>query len=316
MAKYIAKRILKAVPLLLLITVICFVLMKLAPYDAVDALTRPDMSQAEIDRIRESYGLNDPIAVQYLRWLNNLLHGNFGYSLLSHTSIKYDLLIRIPNTILLMLPSYLTAYLLSIPLGLLAGSRRGKWPDKLIDGFCSIGIATPTFWFAMLLIYAFGYRMKLLPILGMHTVGMEKSIPDLLRHFLLPYLVLIFSFLPDLTRFVRSSAIGQWKEDYVLVQKAFGAGRSEILFRHVARNVLIPLITKLGMALPLLVTGAVITETVFSWPGIGSYFVKAVQAMDYPIVMSVLVLSGSLVILGNLLSDILYSIVDPRIRST
>lgn len=316
MAKYIAKRILKAVPLLLLITVICFVLMKLAPYDAVDALTRPDMSQAEIDRIRESYGLNDPVAVQYLRWLNNLLHGNFGYSLLSHTSIKYDLLIRIPNTILLMLPSYLTAYLLSIPLGLLAGSRRGKWPDKLIDGFCSIGIATPTFWFAMLLIYAFGYRMKLLPILGMHTVGMEKSIPDLLRHFLLPYLVLIFSFLPDLTRFVRSSAIGQWKEDYVLVQKAFGAGRSEILFRHVARNVLIPLITKLGMALPLLVTGAVITETVFSWPGIGSYFVKAVQAMDYPIVMSVLVLSGSLVILGNLLSDILYSIVDPRIRST
>lgn len=274
------------------------------------------MSQAEIDRIRESYGLNDPVAVQYLRWLNNLLHGNFGYSLLSHTSIKYDLLIRIPNTILLMLPSYLTAYLLSIPLGLLAGSRRGKWPDKLIDGFCSIGIATPTFWFAMLLIYAFGYRMKLLPILGMHTVGMEKSIPDLLRHFLLPYLVLIFSFLPDLTRFVRSSAIGQWKEDYVLVQKAFGAGRSEILFRHVARNVLIPLITKLGMALPLLVTGAVITETVFSWPGIGSYFVKAVQAMDYPIVMSVLVLSGSLVILGNLLSDILYSIVDPRIRST
>ena len=121
MAKYIAKRILKAVPLLLLITVICFVLMKLAPYDAVDALTRPDMSQAEIDRIRESYGLNDPVAVQYLRWLNNLLHGNFGYSLLSHTSIKYDLLIRIPNTILLMLPSYLTAYLLSIPLGLLAG---------------------------------------------------------------------------------------------------------------------------------------------------------------------------------------------------
>ena len=168
----------------------------------------------------------------------------------------------------------------------------------------------------MLLIYAFGYRMKLLPILGMHTVGMEKSLPDLLRHFLLPYLVLIFSFLPDLTRFVRSSAIGQWKEDYVLVQKAFGASRSEILFRHVARNVLIPLITKLGMALPLLVTGAVITETVFSWPGIGSYFVKAVQAMDYPIVMSVLVLSGSLVILGNLLSDILYSIVDPRIRST
>lgn len=314
MLKYIIKRIAQAIPLLILITVICFVLINMAPYDAVDAITTPDMSAAEIEARREAYGLNDPVYVQYIRWLNNILHGNFGYSLLSHTSIKYDLLIRIPNTIKLVLPSYATAYLLSIVLGLLAGSNKNKWADKIIDGLCSIGISMPTFWFSMILMYLFGFKLKILPIMGMHTVG-DNSIGDFLLHFVLPYVTLTVGFLPDLTRFVRGSTIGQFKEDYVTVQQAFGAKKVEILFHHVVRNVMIPLVTKLGMALPQLVTGAVITETVFSWPGIGNYFVKAVQGLDYPIVMAILVLSSSLVILGNLLSDILYCVVDPRIKS-
>lgn len=315
MLRYIIKRILQAIPLLIIITLICFTLINLAPYDAMDAITTPEMSQAEIEAKREAYGLNDPVYVQYTRWLGNVLRGEFGNSLLSHTSIKYDLAIRIPNTIKLVLPAYLTAYLLSIVLGLIAGSHHGRWQDKLIDGFCSIGIATPTFWFAMILMYLLGYKYKLFPLMGMHTIGMEDSFVDFLRHFVMPYMVLIIAFLPDLTRYVRASTISQMKEDYVLVQKAFGAKKSEILFKHVGRNVLIPLITKLGMSLPLLVTGAVITETIFSWPGIGSYFVKAIQAMDYPIIMSVLILSSTLVILGNLLSDILYCLTDPRIKT-
>lgn len=315
MLRYIIKRILQAIPLLIIITIICFTLINLAPYDAMDAITTPEMSQAEIEAKREAYGLNDPIYVQYTRWLGNVLQGEFGNSLLSRTSIKYDLAIRIPNTIKLVLPAYLTAYLLSIALGLIAGSHQGKWQDKLIDGLCSVGIATPTFWFAMILMYVLGYKYKLFPLMGMHTIGMEDSFVDFLRHFVMPYMVLIIAFLPDLTRYVRASTITQMKEDYVLVQRAFGAKKSEILFKHVGRNVLIPLITKLGMSLPLLVTGAVITETIFSWPGIGSYFVKAIQAMDYPIIMSVLILSSSLVILGNLLSDILYCLTDPRIKT-
>lgn len=315
MLRYIIKRILQAIPLLIIITLICFTLINLAPYDAMDAITTPEMSQAEIEAKREAYGLNDPVYVQYTRWLGNVLRGEFGNSLLSHTSIKYDLAIRIPNTIKLVLPAYLTAYLLSIVLGLIAGSHQGRWQDKLIDGLCSIGIATPTFWFAMILMYLLGYKYKLFPLMGMHTIGMEDSFVDFLRHFVMPYMVLIIAFLPDLTRYVRASTISQMKEDYVLVQKAFGAKKSEILFKHVGRNVLIPLITKLGMSLPLLVTGAVITETIFSWPGIGSYFVKAIQAMDYPIIMSVLILSSTLVILGNLLSDILYCLTDPRIKT-
>lgn len=314
MLKYILKRILQAIPLLILITVICFALINLAPYDAVDAITTPDMSAAEIEMRREAYGLNDPVYVQYFRWLNNILHGNFGYSLLSHTSIKYDLMIRIPNTAILVLASYATAYVLAIVLGLVAGSYKNRWPDKIIDGLCSIGIATPTFWFAMLLIYIFSFRMKIFPITGMHTVG-DNSLGDLLWHFFLPYITLVVGFLPDLTRFVRGSTIGQMKEDYVVVQQAFGAKKVQILFHHIIRNVMIPMVTKLGMALPQLVTGAVVTETVFTWPGIGNYFVSAVKGLDYPIVMAILVLSSTLVILGNLLSDILYCVVDPRIKS-
>ena len=314
MLKYILKRILQAIPLLILITVICFALINLAPYDAVDAITTPDMSAAEIEMRREAYGLNDPVYVQYFRWLNNILHGNFGYSLLSHTSIKYDLMIRIPNTAILVLASYATAYVLAIVLGLVAGSYKNRWPDKIIDGLCSIGIATPTFWFAMLLIYIFSFRMKIFPIMGMHTVG-DNSLGDLLWHFFLPYITLVVGFLPDLTRFVRGSTIGQMKEDYVVVQQAFGAKKEQILIHHIIRNVMIPMVTKLGMALPQLVTGAVVTETVFTWPGIGNYFVSAVKGLDYPIVMAILVLSSTLVILGNLLSDILYCVVDPRIKS-
>lgn len=315
MLKYIIKRILQAIPLLLLITLICFTLINLAPYDAIDSITTPEMSKAEVEAKREAYGLNDPMIVQYCRWVGNVLQGDFGYSLLSHTSIKYDLKIRIPATIKLVLPSYLTAYLLSIVLGLLAGSHKNKWQDKLIDGMCSVGISMPTFWFAMIVMYFFGYKFKMFPLMGMHTIGLEDSFADFMKHFIMPYVVLTVGFLPDLTRYVRGSTIGQLKEDYVIVQQAFGARKTEILFKHVGKNVLIPLITKLGMALPMLVTGAVITETIFSWPGIGSYFVKAISAMDYPIVMSILILSGTLVILGNLLSDVLYCLTDPRIKT-
>ena len=264
MAKYIFKRILTAIPLIIVITILCFSLIHLAPYDAIDAMTTPKMSPEMVQMIREKYGYDQPVYVQYIRWLEGILNGNFGYSIVTKTNIFDELATRIPNTIKLVLPSYLTAYVISIVLGLVAGSHKNKWLDKLIDGICSLWIAMPTFWVAMLFIYLFGYKLRILPILGMHTVGVN-TLSDFLLHFITPYLVL-------------------------------------------------PVITKLGMALPTLVTGAVITETVFSWPGIGPYFIKAVQGMDYPIVMIVLILSSTLVVLGNLLSDILYCVTDPRIR--
>ena len=302
-----------ALALIIVITILCFSLIHLAPYDAIDAMTTPKMSPEMVQMIREKYGYDQPVYVQYIRWLEGILNGNFGYSIVTKTNIFDELATRIPNTIKLVLPSYLTAYVISIVLGLVAGSHKNKWLDKLIDGICSLWIAMPTFWVAMLFIYLFGYKLRILPILGMHTVGVN-TLSDFLLHFITPYMVLTLAFIPDNVRYVRSSTITQYSEDYVMVQKAFGASKAEIMFKHVCKNVLLPVITKLGMALPTLVTGAVITETVFSWPGIGPYFIKAVQGMDYPIVMIVLILSSTLVVLGNLLSDILYCVTDPRIR--
>lgn len=314
MAKYILKRFLTAIPLLLIISVLCFTMMNLAPYDAVDAMIKPGMSDEVVALMRAKYGYDQPAYIQYFQWLKGILAGEFGYSIVTKQSISVDLSARIVNTIKLVLPSYVTAYLLSIVLGLVAGSHKNKWQDKLIDGFASVGISTPTFWVAMLLLYIFGYKLRVLPIIGMHTIGMENSFVDFLRHFILPYIVLIIGFMPDLIRYVRSSTITQFSEDYVMVQNAYGASRTEIMFKHVCKNVLLPVITKLGMAMPMLITGAIITETIFSWPGVGPYFTTAVGGMDYPIVMAILLLSSTMVILGSLVSDILCCLTDPRIK--
>ena len=313
MLKYLIKRLLQAVPLLLLITILCFVLIDLAPYDAMDAKVTDKMTPAMIEQMREEAGLNDPLPVQYLRWLKNLLKGDLGQSLINKTDIATDLKEKIPNTIKLVLPSYVTAFLLAIGLGLLAGRYKNTWVDKLINSLASIGLAVPTFFVALLFIYYFGLKLDLFPVMGMHSLG-QDSFEDFLHHLVMPYSVLVIGFLPDLVRYVRSSTITQFDEDYVTVQKAFGSSAGTILLRHVSKNVLLPMITKLGMALPMLVTGAVITETVFAWPGIGVYFTNAIRSLDYPIVMAVLVLSGTLVILGNLISDILCATIDPRIR--
>jgi peptide/nickel transport system permease protein len=312
--KYIFKRILQAVPLLIIISVICFALIQFAPYDAVDAMTTPNMTKKTVELIKARYGLDKPAYMQYFYWVKGILSGEWGFSIVTHESITKDLLVRIPNTILLVLPAYLLALFLSIILGLIGGAKKGKLADKIIDGLSSFGIAIPSFWMAMILVFIFGYRLNIFPILGMHTIGNEDSFSDLLSHIVLPGTVLTLSFMPELVRYVRSSTIGQLSEDYVMVQQAYGATTKGILFRHVLRNVLLPIITIVGMSLPMLVTGAVVTETVFGWPGIGTYFVKAIQGFDYPIVMAVMLLSASLVILGNLASDILYSIVDPRIK--
>ena len=314
MIRYILKRILQAVPLLLVISFIVFTLIHLAPYDSIDAQITSNMSQEEINILREQSGLNKPFLIQYVDWLGQILSGNFGHSLVTHNSVGEEILAKIPNTISLVLPAYITALIIAIVLGLLAAANKGKWQDKFIDAVASLGIATPSFWIAMIFIYVLGYQLNLFPIIGMHTIGKEGDFGDFLSHFIMPYLTLTIVFFAELTRYVRSSALSQTNEEYVVVQQAFQATKTQIFTRHIIKNVLIPVITQVGMSLPMLVTGAIITETVFSWPGIGPYITQATRALDYPIIMAVMLLSAILVIVGNLISDILYSIVDPRIR--
>ena len=287
----------------------------MAPFDVIDTIATPDMAPEVKEALKVRYGLDKPAYIQYLNWVGRMATGNLGYSIVTHQSVAYDLSARIPNTILLILPSYLLALAVSVVLGLLAGSKRGSRADKMIDTLCSVGMATPTFWVAMMLVYVFGYRFDIFPILGMHTLGQDNSLPDLLLHLTLPTIVLTIGDLPGTVRFVRSSTISQYTEDYVMVQKAFGAGRAQILFRHVMKNVLLPVITLVGMSLPRLITGAFITESIFSWPGVGTYFITAIRSFDYPVIMSVMFFSSAMVILGNLLADICYCLVDPRIQA-
>ncbi|MGX7030558.1 ABC transporter permease [Vagococcus zengguangii] len=316
MIKYILKRLLQLIPLLLVISFIVFFLIHLAPYDAIDAIVTPNMSAETVELMKQRYGLDQPFLVQYVKWLTEIFKGNMGFSLLNQQSISAELATRIPNTMKLVIPAYITALILAMVLGLLAAANKNKWLDKIIDGLCSIGIATPTFWFAMILIYFLGYKLNLLPIIGMYTIGQDASFGDFFKHFFMPYLVLTVAFFPDLTRYIRTSALSQLNEDYVTVQQAFGATKKEIFMKHISRNVLIPVVTQIGQALPMLVTGAIITESIFGWPGVGPYMMTATKALDYPVIMAIMLLSATLVIVGNLLSDVLYRLVDPRIRQT
>lgn len=315
MLRYIVKRVLQAIPLLILISVLCFALIQFAPYDAIDTIATPKMSEATRAALKAEYGLDQPAYVQYFRWMSHMLRGDLGFSLVNHLSVSEAVKAQLPNTVVLVLPAFALAIVISIVVGLVAGSNRGGRVDRLVDFLCSLGMATPTFWVGMMLLYIFAYALGWLPVLGMHTMGKENDLADTLRHCILPWTVLTLNFLPDMIRYVRSSTIGQYREDYVMVQRAFGASKAQVLFRHVIKNVLLPIITLVGYQLPTLVIGAVITESIFSWPGMGAYFASAVKAFDYPVIMTVLLFSSALVIVGNLLADVCYCLVDPRIKS-
>ncbi len=237
-----------------------------------------------------------------------------GTSITKGSSISASLVTRIPNTIALVLPAFILSFIIAITLGLLAGANKGKRIDRFIDGLCSIGISIPTFWIALVLMVIFGSVLNLLPITGMYTIGGNKSFGDYLLHAILPCTTLIIGLAPEMIKYVRSSTIGQLNEDYVLVQKAYGASYFKIITVHVFKNVLIPIVTIFGSLLPMLVTGAFVTESIFAWPGVGKYFLDAIKGFDYPIIMAILLLSSALVIIGNLIADILYCLIDPRIR--
>jgi len=314
MRQLIAKRLIQTIPLLFFVSVVCFALIKMAPGDPVMSFVTPNMHKEDIERVRANLGLDKPAHVQYWLWLKELLKGNLGYSLVNHQPVAKLILERLPATAGLMGSAILLAVILAIPLGLIAGAFHNKWVDRIITFMSYIGISVPVFWLAILLIYLFAVKLDWLPSMGMRTIGVNSA-ADVIQHGILPVSVLAFSFLSSYVRYVRSSTIGQLREDYVQIQYAYGSIRRVVLFRHVLKHVLLPIITLLGMSLADLVTGAIVTETVFSWPGIGSLGVTAIRGMDYPIIMGITLFSALLLIIGNLLADVLYGYADPRIKT-
>lgn len=314
MKEKIIKRLLNMIPMLFFITIISFILMHLAPGDPLQAYISPDMNVEDIERIRESLGLNDPIIVQYFKWLFNTIQGNLGYSMVNSKPVLDLILERLGPTILLSGSALVISIMISIPVGLISGYKKNSIIDKVLNVVSYIGISIPSFWFAMMLIYVFSIKLNIFPSVGIRTIGVDTTL-DLINHLILPVTVLSFYNLSVYIRYIRSSTIEQLKQDYVTTQYAYGASTKDILFKHVLKNTLLPVITIFGMSLPSIFTGAFITETIFGWPGMGQLGVNAIFGYDYPVVMGITLFSSAMLIIGNLIADILYAMVDPRIKS-
>lgn len=313
MKEKIVKRLFNVIPMLFFISIISFLLMHLAPGDPIQAYITPKMSAVDIERVRHNMGLDQPIYIQYFKWLINAVQGNLGYSLINHRPVATVIFDRIPNTILITLTALILSLIIAIPVGLISGYNKNSVLDNVLNVIAYIGISIPSFWFAMMLIYIFSLKLNLLPSIGMRTIGVDTTV-DLIKHMIMPVIVLSYYNVCVFTRYIRSSTIGQLNEDYVLTQYAYGASAKEVLFKHVFKNTLLPIITIFAMSLPQLVTGAFITETIFGWPGMGQLGVTAIFGYDYPVVMGITMISSVVLIIGNLIADILYQVVDPRIK--
>lgn len=313
MLKYCLKKIGQLAIVMLLISFFSFAIIDLAPGDISSMYLTPDMTEAERQLITEKLGLNKSMPEQYWGWLTEALQGNFGVSLSYNTPVAPMLLRRLPSTILLMGVSLLVSLALAIPLGLIAGYKKNTWADNLISSFAYFGMSIPSFYFGMLMIILFTATLHWLPSSGMHSVGVDTPL-DTLQHMIMPVLTMALGTMASKIRYVRANTIGQLSEEYVLASKAKGCTPAQILRKHVLKNTLLPIITILGMNMASLVCGSFIIESVFGWPGIGSFAMEAIGKRDYPVIMAYIMLSGFILVVGNFVADILYSFADPRIK--
>ena len=313
MLKYCLKKIGQLAIVMLLIPFFSFAIIDLAPGDISSMYLTPDMTEAERQLITEKLGLDKSMPEQYWGWLTEALQGNFGVSLSYNTPVAPMLLRRLPSTILLMGVSLLVSLALAIPLGLIAGYKKNTWADNLISSFAYFGMSIPSFYFGMLMIILFTATLHWLPSSGMHSVGVDTPL-DTLQHMIMPVLTMALGTMASKIRYVRANTIGQLSEEYVLASKAKGCTPTQILRKHVLKNTLLPIITILGMNMASLVCGSFIIESVFGWPGVGSFAMEAIGKRDYPVIMAYIMLSGFILVVGNFVADILYSFADPRIK--
>lgn len=316
MGKYILRRLLISIPVLLGITLVIFALASAMPGDAVVAMISDESPVSEdLIRIRRGQlGLDDPVPVQYLRWMGNVVRGNFGFSYVNGTSISTMIVERIPATVQLMGVSLLISILLGCTLGVLVAVRRYSWLDYGLTIFGFIGLSIPVFFLGMVLVYVFALRLGWLPTSGWLTPGERYDFVDNLRHLILPATCLILVRTPLFLRHTRASMLEVIHNDYIRTARSKGLAEHVVLVKHVLRNALIPVITIVGVTLPVLFSGAIIVETVFQWPGIGLLYINAITQRDIPVLMGITTITAVLVVISNLVTDIAYSIVDPRIR--
>ncbi|HYM70048.1 MAG TPA: ABC transporter permease, partial [bacterium] len=313
MTGYLVRRILQAVVLLWIVSVVTFVLIHSAPGGPA-MLQNPDLSRDQVAQFRANLGLDDPLPVQYARWFGGVLHGDFGRSYNTVESVPRLLSTRLPNTLLLTGIGLGLSLVIAIPLGVVCATHRNTPFDRIIAGISFLGISTPVFFLGIVLIVVFSVELKALPAGGMYQIGAAVSVGDRIQHLLMPVFVLTVANLTEITRYTRSAMIGALGEDYVRTAHAKGLSGRVVLYRHALRNALIPVITIIGVYLPRTVSATAITETVFSWPGLGQLAVQSAATRDYPVVLGATLAVAVVAVGSSLLTDLAYGYVDPRIR--
>ena len=303
------------IPMLILISILSFGLLELAPGDPADAYINPLMSAQDIENIRVNMGLDKPVYIRYLNWLKNTLNGNLGISYINHMPVTEQIMEKMGNTFILMGTSLIFSILVAIPLGIFLAVNKNSITSKVSSIFNYIGVSIPSFWIGMILISIFSVKLNIFPSGGMHTIG-NDSIEDLVKHLVLPVITLGLYNTAIFTNYVEAGVNEQLKKQYVVTARAKGLSEKVILFKHVLKNSLTSLVTILGMSIQKLVTGAFVTEVVFSWPGMGRLMIDSIFSRDYTVIMAITMLSALFLILGNLVADILYLLIDPKIKSS
>jgi peptide/nickel transport system permease protein len=313
MRQYILRRLLLLPVTALGVSILVFMVLHLVPGNPAQVIAGPDAPPATVAQIEHELGLDKPLPEQYWQYLNRVLHGDLGRSLRSKRPVTSDIRDALPNTLALAALAAIITPLFAIPLGMLAATRQGTPADTTVTFFSTIGITMPTFAVGLLLIFFFGIRLGWMPISG---IGGSLWSLDGLKHAILPAITLSLGSIAVVTRLSRSALLEVLSQDYIRTARAKGLKEGAVILRHGFKNALLPVITVYGLQIGGLLSGAVVTETVFAWPGIGRLALSAIQGRDFPVVQGCLLVVAAVFVLVNLVVDILYALVDPRIHYT
>ena len=322
MSRYLARRLIEAVPLLLLISMAVFFVLQILPAGPLSVYENdPSLTTEDLQRLEERFGLNDPIPVRYAKWLTTFARGDLGYSLVTHQPVSVMIGDRLPNTLYLMSVAFLVTLLIALPIGIISALKQYSAIDHLATMLSFVGYAVPPFWSGLMVIILFSVRFKewglpSFPASGMFTLGADGGIADRISHLVLPVSVLALFNAAHYTRYVRSSMLEVLHMDYVRTARAKGLAEQSVVWAHALKNAALPVVTVITLDLPMLFSGAVVTESIFAWPGMGRLFLESAFRFDYAVLMGVVTITAGLVIFSTLFADLLYAWLDPRIRFT
>jgi peptide/nickel transport system permease protein len=312
MLGYLVRRILAAIPVMGVVALFVFLLLRLTPGDPAAILAGDSATPEQIERIRISLGLNEPLYIQFFTWIGKLLHGDLGVSLISNVPVLQMIGNRLEPTISIALSTLILSILIAVPLGVVAAWRHGTWIDRFVMGLSVIGFSVPVFVIGYVLVQIFALDLQWLPVQGFRSI--HRGIGPFLERITLPTVELSFIYVALIARMTRAAMLDVLGEDYVRTARAKGITESRVLLRHALRNAAVPVITVIGTGFALLISGVVVTESVFNLPGIGRLTVDAVLARDYPVIQAMILLTSGIYVAVNLLIDLAYTLLYPRIR--